>query len=100
MNRATEEAVIRTRLSWRRTTLSVTVVALLAVRLALVDLSAHDAALFIPLAAAGWLAFLAIAQRRIRRLPLGEVATRSAPLAARLVLVYEVLAMILVVRSA
>jgi hypothetical protein len=96
----TSDAEERTRLSWRRTTLSVTIVALLAIRLAIVKLPLTGGALFVALTAALWLAFLANAQRRIRSLSGGDVATRSVPLAARLILVYEVLSVILVVRSA
>jgi hypothetical protein len=100
VTREAAEAEARTRLSWRRTTLTVTAVTLLIVRLAVVDLAPEEAALFVSLTAAGWLAFLAVAQRRIRRLSLGEVPIRSVPLAVRLILMYEVLGVILVVRSA
>jgi hypothetical protein len=78
----------------------VTAAALLAVRLAVVELPINDAALFITLTSAVWLAFLAVAHRRIREIGDIDGAVRSVPLAARLILVYAVLSVILVVRSA
>jgi uncharacterized membrane protein YidH (DUF202 family) len=93
------DAEERTRLAWRRTTLSVTIVALLAVRLAVLDLPPAGAALFISLTAAAWLAFLANAQDRIRRLSSGTAPTISVPRSAGLILMFEILAVILVVRS-
>jgi hypothetical protein len=52
----------RTRLSWRRTVLAVTVVAVLTVRLALHAGLGWSA----PLAVPGWLVVLAVAHRRTR----------------------------------
>jgi hypothetical protein len=59
-----DSAPDRTRLSWRRTTLSATVVAALIVRLAL----ERDNLVVIALAALCWVLLLAVIQRRINGL--------------------------------
>ncbi|MGC5346585.1 DUF202 domain-containing protein [Streptomyces sp. DT24] len=66
----------RTRLAWRRTTLSCTVVALLAAKQALHDGTSPAAAVALSLSAAAWLGFLWVAQRRV----LGMGAARPLPL--------------------
>ncbi|MFD3532598.1 DUF202 domain-containing protein [Streptomyces sp. NPDC058664] len=69
----------RTRLAWRRTTLSCTVVAVLAVKVAVPDeITAADATA-LALSALVWVAFLAVAHRRIRVLD----AARPDPLSHR-----------------
>ncbi|MFG3409839.1 DUF202 domain-containing protein [Streptomyces sp. NPDC048142] len=55
----------RTRLAWRRTTLSATVVALLAVRQALHRGATPAALIAVSLSALAWLGFLVVAHRRI-----------------------------------
>lgn len=72
----------RTRLAWRRTTLSATVVALLAGRQALLSGATPAALVAAALAAVAWLGFLAAAHRRMRRLGVA----RPEPLAPRGVL--------------
>ncbi|NGN66636.1 DUF202 domain-containing protein [Streptomyces sp. A7024] len=56
----------RTRLAWRRTTLSFAIVAVLAVRLALHQEGSAAAAVGAALGLLALVAFLAVAQRRIR----------------------------------
>ncbi|MEI7029593.1 DUF202 domain-containing protein [Streptomyces pratensis] len=55
----------RTRLAWRRTTLSATVVALLAVRQALHGGAAPTALVAVALSALAWLGLLRVAHRRV-----------------------------------
>ncbi|WP_335937154.1 DUF202 domain-containing protein [Streptomyces sp. PTD5-9] len=70
----------RTRLAWRRTTLSCTVAALLAVRQAVHGGKPGPAALVaVALSALAWLGFLLVAQRRVT----GMAAARPGPLSAR-----------------
>jgi hypothetical protein len=91
----------RTRLAWRRTVLAATVVALLGGRLAIAQTSPAFAALFVSFTAAAWLAFVALAQRRIGQLTHRQdrAPNRSIPLVVQLILVYEVLGAFLVLRS-
>jgi uncharacterized membrane protein YidH (DUF202 family) len=91
----------RTRLSWRRTVLAVTVVAILGVRLAVVHTPSAFAALFTSFTAAAWLAFLALTQRRISQLTQGHdrAPNRSVPLVVQLILVYELLGVFLMLHS-
>ncbi len=58
----------RTRLAWRRTTLSCTVAAILAVKAALRGAPTLGTLLTCALCLVLWLAFLAVAHRRIRAL--------------------------------
>ncbi|MFJ2935635.1 DUF202 domain-containing protein [Streptomyces sp. NPDC087219] len=58
----------RTRLAWRRTTLSCTVVAVLAVKLAVSDEITAVGITGLALSALVWIGFLAVAHRRIRSL--------------------------------
>ncbi|MFF9067615.1 DUF202 domain-containing protein [Streptomyces sp. NPDC014891] len=58
----------RTRLAWRRTTLSCTVVAVLAVKLAVSDETTAAGLTGLALSALVWIGFLAVAHRRIRSL--------------------------------
>ena len=58
----------RTRLAWRRTTLSATVVAVLAGKSALHDRPSAAGIVVCALFGALWMAFLAVAHRRIRTL--------------------------------
>ncbi|MFJ1803117.1 DUF202 domain-containing protein [Streptomyces sp. NPDC088180] len=69
----------RTRLAWRRTTLSATVVALLAVRQALHGGTTPAALVAVALSALAWLGFLVVAHRRMARME----AARPDPLAPR-----------------
>lgn len=69
----------RTRLAWRRTTLSATVVALLAVRQALHGGVTPAALIAVALSALAWLGLLVVAHRRMLRM---EMA-RPEPLAPR-----------------
>ncbi|GGU62429.1 DUF202 domain-containing protein [Streptomyces bacillaris] len=69
----------RTRLAWRRTTLSATVVALLAGRQALHSGATPAGLVAAALSAAAWLGFLAVAHRRVQRLGVA----RPEPLAPR-----------------
>ncbi|WP_406080662.1 DUF202 domain-containing protein [Streptomyces zaomyceticus] len=58
----------RTRLAWRRTTLSCTVVAVLALKLAVSDEITPVGITGLALSALVWIGFLAVAHRRIRSL--------------------------------
>ncbi|MCX5389729.1 DUF202 domain-containing protein [Streptomyces sp. NBC_00094] len=69
----------RTRLAWRRTTLSWTVVAVLAVKLALHDDTTATGLTALALSALVWIGFLAVAHRRIRSLS----TARPRPLSHR-----------------
>ncbi|MFD5198934.1 DUF202 domain-containing protein [Streptomyces sp. NPDC058375] len=69
----------RTRLAWRRTTLSATVVGLLAVRQALHGGVAPAALVAVALSALAWLGFLLVAHRRVLRME----AARPESLAPR-----------------
>ncbi|MFE6227412.1 MULTISPECIES: DUF202 domain-containing protein [unclassified Streptomyces] len=75
----------RTRLAWRRTTLSWTVVAVLGVKLALLDGATALGVTGLALAALLWVGFLAVAHRRIRSLDTARprvLSARGALLAA------------------
>ncbi|MFF0337006.1 DUF202 domain-containing protein [Streptomyces fimicarius] len=69
----------RTRLAWRRTTLSATVVAVLAGRQALHSGATPAALVAVSLSALAWLGFLLVAHRRMLRM----AAARPAPLVPR-----------------
>ncbi|MFE5911405.1 DUF202 domain-containing protein [Streptomyces wedmorensis] len=69
----------RTRLAWRRTTLSCTVVAVLAVKLTVSDEIGAKELTGLALSALVWVAFLAVSHRRIRSLG----AARPLPLSHR-----------------
>ncbi|MEU9622238.1 MULTISPECIES: DUF202 domain-containing protein [unclassified Streptomyces] len=69
----------RTRLAWRRTTLSCTVAALLAVKQALHGGAGPAALVAVSLSALAWLGFLLVAHRRV----LGMETARPQPLSAR-----------------
>ncbi|MEU9449242.1 DUF202 domain-containing protein [Streptomyces sp. NPDC048277] len=58
----------RTRLAWRRTTLSATVAAILAAKSALHDSSSAGGVIVCVVCCALWLGFLLVANRRIRAL--------------------------------
>ncbi|WP_330238163.1 DUF202 domain-containing protein [Streptomyces sp. NBC_00525] len=68
----------RTRLAWRRTTLSCTVAAVLGVKQALHDGATGAGVIALSLTALAWLGFLGVAHRRVQSL--GGV--RPRPLAA------------------
>lgn len=69
----------RTRLAWRRTTLSCTVVALLAVRQALHGGATMTGMIAVALSLLAWVGFLAVAHRRVT----GMGSAETAPLSAR-----------------
>ncbi|MFF0475748.1 DUF202 domain-containing protein [Streptomyces sp. NPDC004284] len=69
----------RTRLAWRRTTLSCTVVTVLAVKLTISDEVTERGLTGLALSSLVWVAFLAVAHRRIRSLD----AARPVPLSHR-----------------
>ncbi|MFJ1956798.1 DUF202 domain-containing protein [Streptomyces microflavus] len=69
----------RTRLAWRRTTLSATVVALLAGRQALHSGATPASLVAVALSAVAWLGFLLVAHRRVGRMGVA----RPEPLAPR-----------------
>jgi uncharacterized membrane protein YidH (DUF202 family) len=89
----------RTRLAWRRTTLALTVVALVAIRAAI---TAIDPVSLLALAGvgAGWLAVLLVGHRRITQLSHGStVGIRSGPAVLALVAVgYTLLGVLLTLR--
>ncbi|MEU3372020.1 DUF202 domain-containing protein [Streptomyces sp. NPDC006660] len=72
----------RTRLAWRRTTLSCTVAAVLAAKQALRQGSSPFALAAVALSALVWLGFLAVAHRRIQTLSDGARPRVLAPRAA------------------
>ncbi|MFD4989367.1 DUF202 domain-containing protein [Streptomyces sp. NPDC058374] len=72
----------RTRLAWRRTTLSFTVVAVLAARAALHRSGGAASVLALACCCALWIGFLALAHRRIRSLTPARPAPLPAPVAA------------------
>ncbi|MFD4785964.1 DUF202 domain-containing protein [Streptomyces sp. NPDC058459] len=69
----------RTRLAWRRTTLSGTVTAVLAVRAAVRATGPLTGAVLVLLCCACWLAFLALAHLRIRALARSAVPAALSP---------------------
>ncbi len=69
----------RTRLAWRRTTLSCTVVALLAGRQALRTGATGAAVVAVSLSVLAWLGFLWVAHRRVREM----VTAQPQPMAPR-----------------
>ncbi|MFJ8867714.1 DUF202 domain-containing protein [Streptomyces sp. NPDC102473] len=69
----------RTRLAWRRTTLSCTVVTLLALRQALHQGATATSGLAVALSLLAWLGFLAVAHRRVS----GMGSAEPAPLSPR-----------------
>ncbi|MFD9498585.1 DUF202 domain-containing protein [Streptomyces sp. NPDC060035] len=69
----------RTRLAWRRTTLSCTVVALLAVRQALHSGATGPGVIAVALSLLAWLGFLRVAHRRVT----GLGSTAPLPLSPR-----------------
>lgn len=84
----------RTRLAWRRTTLSCTVVAVLAVKLAVHDGVTAVGLTGLALSALVWIGFLAVAHRRIRSLSAARprsLSHRGALLAAVCTLALAVL---------
>jgi uncharacterized membrane protein YidH (DUF202 family) len=95
----------RTRLAWRRTTLSSTAVGLLALRASLHGTPSAGAMLLCALCSGLWLGFLLIAHRRIRALaaPAGRagppvLAPRGAAAAALLTVALAVCAAALLLR--
>ncbi|GGM19365.1 DUF202 domain-containing protein [Dactylosporangium sucinum] len=92
MNGAAHE---RTVLAWRRTLVSVTVVALLLGRLAVVELGAGPAAVALTATAVVWSAAVVVIQRRSARVatPIG----RTLPAMVALILLYCVMGTLLLV---
>ncbi|OIJ66310.1 DUF202 domain-containing protein [Streptomyces mangrovisoli] len=76
----------RTRLAWRRTTLSVTVAAVLAVKSALHGGATADSIVVGAVCCALWLGFLLVAHGRIRALAAGRPPTLAPRLATAAVL--------------
>jgi Domain of unknown function (DUF202) len=89
----------RTRLSWRRTTLAATAVALLAVTAGLMDRPTPVGLAAAALLALAWLAILIVAQRRIDALGRGVTATagRWPAVLALLVTAYALLSTVLII---
>ncbi|UFR05444.1 DUF202 domain-containing protein [Streptomyces sp. Go40/10] len=91
----------RTRLAWRRTTLSATVAAVLAVKSALHGRGPAAGIVACALCGALWLGFLGVAQHRIRALTAGPrppaLAPRHATAAALCAVALAVCAAVLVV---
>jgi hypothetical protein len=85
----------RTTLSWRRTLVSVTVVALLLARLAAVHLQPMPAACALVAVGLVWAAAVELVRRRVRGIatPIG----RSLPLLVTLILLYCVMGTLLLV---
>jgi hypothetical protein len=81
--------------------LAVTVVVILAARLAVVRSTPGLAGLFVSVSAAAWLAFLALTQRRISQLTQGhdQAPNRSVRLVVQLILMYEAVGAFLVLWS-
>ncbi|WP_089103036.1 DUF202 domain-containing protein [Streptomyces hyaluromycini] len=69
----------RTRLAWRRTTLSATVAAILAAKTALHGSTSAAGVLGCAACCALWLGFLLVANRRIRALAAADRPTALAP---------------------
>ncbi|MEV6546926.1 DUF202 domain-containing protein [Streptomyces sp. NPDC051665] len=69
----------RTRLAWRRTTLSSTVAAVLAAKASLHNGVHVEGVIICALCCALWLAFLAVAHHRIRTLASGGIPPTLAP---------------------
>lgn len=69
----------RTRLAWRRTTLSSTVAAVLAAKASLHDGVRVEGVVVCALCCALWLGFLAVAHRRIRTLTADGIPPALAP---------------------
>jgi hypothetical protein len=91
----------RTRLAWRRTALSCTPVALLAVRLAVRDGMTVGSGLAIAAAAIGWLGALLLTQRRIRAMASQRphVIGRTLPAIALVTAGFAILGVVLVLQS-
>lgn len=87
----------RTQLAWRRTVLAMTAVALLAVRLAV--LQGRLGAVLAALALAGWAGFVAVAYRRVGTALPPRPAGRSLPLVALTALGFAALGLLLVLGS-
>lgn len=79
----------RTRLSWRRTALTGTVVSTLALRLVLLRVPGAVAVTLVALIALGWLTLLMVVQHRIRAL----AGTRPDPIGSRLPVVVATVVM-------
>ncbi|MFJ4603568.1 DUF202 domain-containing protein [Streptomyces griseoluteus] len=69
----------RTRLAWRRTTLSATVTAVLAIRASVRAAGPATGAVLVLLCSVCWLAFLALAHLRIRTLAASPVPPTLTP---------------------
>ncbi|HEY2947374.1 MAG TPA: DUF202 domain-containing protein [Micromonosporaceae bacterium] len=91
----------RTRLAWRRTALAVTVVALLAIRLAVVRVGGPTGWAVAAVAMLGWIAALAVTQRRIAAMAASRPAAvaRALPLTALTIIGYAVVGALLVLGS-
>jgi low temperature requirement protein LtrA len=89
----------RTRLAWRRTTLAITVVALLAVRMAVVTVGGPVGWTVAAVALLGWVAALWLTQRRIAAMATSRPAAvgRVLWMTALTILGYAVLGTLLLV---
>jgi uncharacterized membrane protein YidH (DUF202 family) len=89
----------RTRLAWRRTALTATVVAVLTARLAAGNRLTTSGALGVAAVALLWLAVIAICQRRINALATSRpaIARRSPALLAAAVVGYAAIGVLLLI---
>ncbi len=89
---------VRTRLSWRRTVLTATVVALLTIRVIVHDGLTDWGSVAIVVTCLGWLTGLWVAQRRIHAMAAREPAVigRTLPAYAALVIAFALLGIALV----
>ena len=89
------DSLERTVLSWRRTLVSMTVIALLLGRLAAIHAGPLVAAFALAVIGLGWAAALLLIRRRIRRIT--TPITRALPLLAALILLYCAMGTLLLV---
>jgi uncharacterized membrane protein YidH (DUF202 family) len=91
-------AAERTRLSWRRTVLATTLVAILTIRLAVRDGISAGTGLAIAAAALGWLAAMWLTQRRIHAMARSRPRDigRTLPAIALIVVGFAVLGIMLI----
>ena len=86
----------RTRLSWRRTSLTATVAAILLLRLALQHQNRSVAIAVSAIAALGWVVLIVLVQRRLRALPATLASARPLVLITLACLGLGVLGVVLI----